>query len=142
MQATVDGFMRRFGRGETVDDREAAQYHDRFVSTHDDDRDFDNKTYHDGATGYLGKLPDDQFHEAAKNAVAQAADKNEVPLSFWDFFQFRGTGKFYPKPNRVWPILDVAHTEVKYDSSPALPTRRAGIRGPNRCTSKPEKAIE
>jgi hypothetical protein len=61
MQATVDGFMRRFGRGETVDDREAAQYHDRFVSTHDDDRDFDNKTYHDGATGYLGKLPTTNF---------------------------------------------------------------------------------
>jgi hypothetical protein len=41
--------------------------------------------------------------------------QNEVPLSFWDFFQFRGTAKFYPKPNRVWRILDVAQTKVKYD---------------------------
>jgi hypothetical protein len=84
--------------------------------------------------------------------------QNEVPLSFWDFFQFRGTAKFYPKPNRVWRILDVAQTKVKYDRlwrffgphpdtapqqpSSALLTRRAGIRGPNRYTSKPEKAIE
>src|ERR1700730_5039748 len=80
MPGTVDDFMRRFGGGETVDDREAAQYHDRFVSTHDDDRDFDTKTYHEGATEYLGKLPDDQFHEAAKNAVAQAPDKNRQGL--------------------------------------------------------------
>jgi hypothetical protein len=80
MPGTVDDFMRRFGRGETVDDREAAQYHDRFVSTHDDDRDFDNKTYHEGATEYLGKLPDYQFHEAAKNAVAQAPDKDRQGL--------------------------------------------------------------
>jgi hypothetical protein len=36
--------------------------------------DFDNKTYHEGTTEYLGKLPDDQFHEAAKNAVAQAPE--------------------------------------------------------------------
>jgi hypothetical protein len=41
--------------------------------------------------------------------------QNEAPLSFWDFFQFRGTAKFYPKPDRVWRILDVAQTKVKYD---------------------------
>jgi hypothetical protein len=41
--------------------------------------------------------------------------QNEVPLSFWDFFQFRGTGKFYPQANRVGRILDVAQTKVKYD---------------------------
>jgi len=64
--------MSRFGGEKTVDDREAAQYHDRFTSTHDDDRPFDNKTYHEAATQYLGKLPDDQFHQAARSAVAQA----------------------------------------------------------------------
>jgi hypothetical protein len=72
MAATVDDFIRRFGSGGTVDDQEAAKYHDRFVSTEPEDRQFDNQAYHEGATEYLGKLPDDQFHEAARNAVAQA----------------------------------------------------------------------
>lgn len=72
MPGTVDDFMKRFGGGGTLDDREAQQYHDRFVSTHDDDRDFDNRTYQEAATEYLGKLPDDQFQRAAQNAIAQA----------------------------------------------------------------------
>ncbi|MDQ3622569.1 MAG: hypothetical protein M3463_08785 [Verrucomicrobiota bacterium] len=73
MPETVDDFMRRFGGKETVDDREATQYFDRFVSTKDDDRDFDNEAIHHGATEYLGKLPDDQFQEAARSAYKQAA---------------------------------------------------------------------
>ncbi len=64
--------MNRFGGGGTVDDRDAQHYHDRFVSTHENDRDFDNQTYHEGAAEYLGKLPDDQFRRAAQTAVAQA----------------------------------------------------------------------
>lgn len=72
MPDTVDDFMKRFGAGGTVDDEQAAQYHDRFVSTHADDSQFENRVYHEGATEYLGKLPDGQFHEAARNAVAQA----------------------------------------------------------------------
>ena len=72
--------MSRFGGGGTVDDREAAQYHDRFVSTHENDREFDNKTYQEGATEYLGKLPDDQFHAAASNAIAQAPPQERAGL--------------------------------------------------------------
>jgi hypothetical protein len=72
MPETVDDFMQRFGGSQTLDDREAAQYHDRFVSTAEADRDFDNRAYHEGATEYLGRLPDDQFHDAARTAVSQA----------------------------------------------------------------------
>jgi hypothetical protein len=80
MAGNVDDFMRRFGGEGTLDDREAAKYHDRFVSTHDDDRDFDNKTYHEGATEYLGKLPDSEFRSAARNAVSQAPPQEREGL--------------------------------------------------------------
>jgi len=80
MPDTVDDFMKRFGGGGTLDDREAQQYHDRFVSTHENDRDFDNKAYHEGATEYLGKLPDDQFKQAAQKAVAQAPPQEREGL--------------------------------------------------------------
>jgi hypothetical protein len=72
MSATVDDFIRRFGDGGTMDDREASQYYDRFASTDPRDRDFDNDTMYDGASEYLGKLPDDQFSRAAQNAFQQA----------------------------------------------------------------------
>ena len=72
--------MQRFGGNETVDDREAAKYHDRFVSKNDDDRDFDNDTYHESATEYLGKLPDDQFKQAARNAYQQAPPQERQGL--------------------------------------------------------------
>jgi hypothetical protein len=80
MAENVDDFMRRFGGEGTLDDREAAKYHDRFVSTRDDDRDFDNKTYHEGATEYLGKLPDNEFRSAARNAVSQAPPQEREGL--------------------------------------------------------------
>jgi hypothetical protein len=80
MPGTVDDFMTRFGGSQTVDDREAAQYHDRFVSTHPDDRQFDNQTYHQAATEYLGKLPDAEFQQAARNAVAQAPPQERQGL--------------------------------------------------------------
>jgi len=72
--------MARFGGGQTVDDREAAQYHDRFVSTREDDRAFDNRTYHEAATQYLGKLPDDEFHQVARTAVTQASPQEREGL--------------------------------------------------------------
>jgi len=72
MPETVDDFMRRFGGDQTVDDRDAAAYHDRFVSTHPSDQAFDNQTYHQSATEYLGKLPDDEFQQNARSAIAQA----------------------------------------------------------------------
>ena len=49
MPDTVDDFMRRFASGGTVDDVDAKQFHDRFVSTHPDDSNFDNRTYHQGS---------------------------------------------------------------------------------------------
>ena len=60
--------------------REAAHYHDRFVSNHANDREFDNNTYHEAATQYLGKLPDDQFRQAAGNAVAQMPQQQRAGL--------------------------------------------------------------
>jgi hypothetical protein len=80
MPGTVDDFMRRFSGGGTVDDRDAAALHDRFMSTHPDDRDFDSRTYHQSATEYLGKLPDNQFHAAASNAISQAPPQEREGL--------------------------------------------------------------
>jgi hypothetical protein len=80
MPETVDDFMNRFGGGGTIDDSEAQQLHDRFVSTNPDDRAFDNQTYHQSATEYLGKLPDDQFQDAARNAYNQAAPQDRQGL--------------------------------------------------------------
>ena len=73
MPGTVDDFMQRFGGGGTVTDQEAAQHHDRFVSSHADDRDFDSDTYH-------RKLPDDQFHQAATTAISQAPPQEREGL--------------------------------------------------------------
>ncbi|MGI9114380.1 MAG: hypothetical protein ACR2FX_04990 [Chthoniobacterales bacterium] len=80
MPGTVDDFMQRFGGGGTMDENDAAQYHDRFVSNHANDRDFDTNTYHQAATQYLGKLPDDQFHQSARNAVAQMPQPERAGL--------------------------------------------------------------
>jgi hypothetical protein len=80
MPETVDDFMRRFGGGGTVDDEDAVKYHDRFISTRREDRHFDNRAYHEAATEYLGKLPDDQFDEAARNAVAQVPPQEKAGL--------------------------------------------------------------
>jgi len=80
MPDTVDDFMRRFASGGTVDDVDASRFHDRFVSTHPDDAQFSSQAYHEGATQYLGQLPDDQFHDAARNAVAQAPPEQRAGL--------------------------------------------------------------
>ena len=72
--------MNRFGSGGTIDDTEAQQLHDRFVSTNPADRAFDNQTYHQAATEYLGKLPDDQFQDAARSAYNQAAPQERQGL--------------------------------------------------------------
>lgn len=82
MPGTVDDFMSRFGGNQTVDDQQAAQYHDKFVSQQPGDQQFDSQTYHQAATEYLGKMPDDQFHQAATNALAQAlAEERHSMLS-------------------------------------------------------------
>ena len=74
--SALDDFVKSFtsgGAGGTVTDQIAAALHDRFVSTRPEDSQFDNSTYHQAATEYIQKLPDDQFHAAAQNAV------NSVP---------------------------------------------------------------
>lgn len=80
MPDTVDDFLQRFGAGGTVDDEQAARFHDRFVSTRPEDNQFDNRAYHEGAVEYLGKLPDNEFHETARNAVAQVAPEQRQDL--------------------------------------------------------------
>jgi hypothetical protein len=56
------------------------RFHERFISTRPEDRHFDNRAYHDAATEYLGKLPDDQFREAARNAVTQVPPQQRQDL--------------------------------------------------------------
>lgn len=80
MPGTVDDFMSRFGGEKTLDDREAVQHHERFVSSKPEDRDFDNQTYHQSATEYLGKLPDDEFQKSARTAIAQAPPQERKGL--------------------------------------------------------------
>ncbi len=41
---------------------------------------FSTQAYHEGAAQYLGQLPDDRFHDAAKNAVAQAPPEERAGL--------------------------------------------------------------
>src|SRR5256885_10585057 len=69
---TVDDFVKNFGGGDSIDDQQASQYFDRFASTRPEDREFDNQALHQGATEYLGQLPQDQFHQAAQSAFWQA----------------------------------------------------------------------
>jgi len=80
MPDTVDDFMKRFGGGGTVDDQQAAQFHDRFISTKPEDGQFDSGIYHEAVAQHLGTLPDDQFQSAARNAIAQAPPQQRQDL--------------------------------------------------------------
>ncbi len=79
MPNTIDDFLKLFGDS-GVDDQQAAQYHERFVSTKPEDSHFDNNAYHEAVAEHLETLPDDQFHEAAKNAIAQAPPQERQDL--------------------------------------------------------------
>ncbi len=106
MPGTVDDFMQRFGGGNTVSDQnasqpqnasqaqDASQYFDRFASQHPDDSQFDSSTMHQGASEYLGKLPDDQFQQAATNAYTQASPTQQQGLvgSLLGGLQNKGVG--------------------------------------------------
>jgi hypothetical protein len=76
----LDDFMERFSSGCTLDENEAAQYHDHFVSINPKDSSFDNSTYNRAATQYLGRLPDGQFHNAARAAITQATPQERAGL--------------------------------------------------------------
>lgn len=77
---TIEDFMKRFSSGGAVDDQMAAQLHDRFVSTRPEDKQFDNRAYQEAAAEYLGKLPDDQFNNVARNAVTQVPAQERQDL--------------------------------------------------------------
>jgi len=68
----IDDFLKMFSSGATPDAAQAAEFQKRFVSTKPEDSQFDNGAYHDAVAEHLQKLPDDQFHDVAKNAIAQA----------------------------------------------------------------------
>ena len=71
MPGTVDDFIKNFSGPGTMDDSQASHYFDRFASTRPEDSEFDQGTMAQGATEYLGQLPDSQFHSAAQNAFNQ-----------------------------------------------------------------------
>ena len=77
---TIDDLIKRCRSRGTVDDEEAVQLHDLFVSTRPEHSQFDNRTYQHAATEYLGKLPDDQFRDATRNAVAQVPQQQRQDL--------------------------------------------------------------
>ena len=79
MTGNLEDFIKSFTGG-AANPQAAQQYHDRFVSTDENDRDFDNQAYHQGAADYLEKLPDDQFQDAARNAVAQVPPQQREDL--------------------------------------------------------------
>lgn len=72
MPGSIDDFIQRFGGQGTISDEDVARVHDRFVSDHPDDRDFDRDQYQQAAVQHLGQLPDDQFEQAAANAYSNA----------------------------------------------------------------------
>lgn len=90
--ATVDDFIKRFGGQQTMDDREASQFLDRFASDDPNDRDFDNNEMYSGASEYLGKLPESDFQQAAQNAYASASPAQQQGLvgSLMNAVQGRG----------------------------------------------------
>lgn len=76
MAGSIDDFMQRFGGQGSVSDADVAQAHDRFISDHPDDWDFDQGQYHQAAVEHLGQIPDDQFQQAAASAFSNA-DPNQ-----------------------------------------------------------------
>jgi len=81
MPGTVDDFLQKFSGSGTVDDQQAEQYHNRFVSSAPQDQEFDNQQMSDGASEYLGKLPDDQFQQAASNSYNQLPQQQQQGLA-------------------------------------------------------------
>ena len=76
----IDDFLKLFDAGSQPDQEQATEFHDRFVSTKPEDSQFDNGAYQEAVTQHLEKLPDDQFHEAARSAIAQAPPQERQDL--------------------------------------------------------------
>ena len=79
MAGLLEGFIQQFTVGGAPADN-AADFHDRFISKDENDRDFDEQIYHEAAATHLQQMPDDQFHSAARNAVAQVAPEQRQDL--------------------------------------------------------------
>ena len=94
MPGTIDDFMHQFGGSGTMTDQDASHYLDKFASTAPADSSFDNATMHQGAAEYLGKLPTEQFQQAAQTAYAQANPAQQQGLlgSLLGGLQSKGVG--------------------------------------------------
>lgn len=79
MAGLLDDFIKQFAGGNAGDEQQAQQFHDRFVSTRPEDRDFDNTTYQDAVVEQLGQMPHDQLEQAASN-IAQAPPQQKQDL--------------------------------------------------------------
>ena len=80
MANDIDDFLKMFGVGSTPDEAQAAEFQKRFISTSPEDSQFENGAYHDAVTEQLKTLPDDEFHDAAKNAIAQAPSQERQDM--------------------------------------------------------------
>ncbi|MGI9087488.1 MAG: hypothetical protein ACR2HH_07090 [Chthoniobacterales bacterium] len=80
MARLLEDFLQQFTGGAPAAAADAGEFHDRFVSHHEDDKEFDNQTYHQAVADHLRQLPDDQFNDAAQNAVAQAGPQQRQDL--------------------------------------------------------------
>jgi hypothetical protein len=76
----IDDFLKILGGESNVDDQQVAEFHERFVSTRPEDSQFDNNVYHDALTEKISALPDDEFQDAAKNAIAQTPPQEREDL--------------------------------------------------------------
>jgi hypothetical protein len=83
MGETIDDFIRRFGGGgedQEEQSRQAQEYYEKFVSRKPEDEEFNREQFHQGATEYLGKLPDDQFQQAASQSYSQMEPQEQQGL--------------------------------------------------------------
>jgi hypothetical protein len=81
IMSALDDLLKTFGTSSGgMTEQIAAQLHDRFVSNRPEDSQFDNATYHQAATEYVGKMPDDQFHAAAQNAMSSVPPQQRQDL--------------------------------------------------------------
>lgn len=80
MAGTLQDFLRQFAGGSTAGDRDAEEYHKRFISERPDDREFDQHTYNQSTAEYLRKMPDEEFQSAARNAYASAPPQERQGL--------------------------------------------------------------
>ena len=79
MAGLLDDFIKQFADGNTANEEQAHQFHERFVSTRAEDQDFDNSTYHDAVVEQLGQMPHEQLQQAATN-IAQAPPEQKHDL--------------------------------------------------------------